>query len=133
MSEEPHEPLKISPFNQAVLDLVEKIKPLLAGHNPSVQGAVCGELTSIWLAGHTPELRDELLELHLSYVASMTPVNARALNGEHLLEPDGHAVVMSDGAFVGIWRDREIAEKIMNRSPRAKSERIRPMIFADQE
>lgn len=122
---------KISPFNQAVLELVEKIKPLLTGHDPSIQGAICGELTSIWLAGHPLDLRVELLDLHVSLVRSMTPINARALRGESLLEPDGHAVVMSDGAFVGIWRDREIAEKIVNRSPRAKGEQIRPMVFVD--
>ena len=124
-------PIKISPFNQAVFELVDKVKPLLAGHDPSIQGAVCGELASIWLAGHTPDLRDELLELHLSYVRAMTPINARALREKPLLEPEGYAVVMSDGAFVGIWRDREIAQKIVNRSPRAKGERVRPMIFVD--
>jgi hypothetical protein len=47
--------------------------------------------------------------------------------------PDGFAVVTADGAFTGIWRDRESAEKILNRSPSAKSERIRPMVFADTE
>ena len=65
-------PIKISPFNQAVFELVDKVKPLLAGHDPSIQGAVCGELASIWLAGHTPDLRDELLELHLSYRGDRT-------------------------------------------------------------
>jgi len=44
--------------------------------------------------------------------------------------PDGYAVVMPDGGFVGIWRDRESAEKVLNRSPSAKGERIVPMVFA---
>lgn len=43
--------------------------------------------------------------------------------------PDGYAVVMAEGYFVGIWRDRESAEKILGRSPMAKGERIEPMCF----
>lgn len=45
------------------------------------------------------------------------------------MTPDGYAVVQSDGAFVGIWRDRECAVLICNRSPSAKGERIEPMVF----
>jgi hypothetical protein len=40
----------------------------------------------------------------------------------------GFAVVTAEGYFVGIWRDREIAEKIVNRSPMAKGERIVEMV-----
>lgn len=41
--------------------------------------------------------------------------------------PDGYAVVTEDGAFVGIWRDRDIAEKVVNRGRHSKSERIELM------
>jgi hypothetical protein len=47
------------------------------------------------------------------------------------VKPDGFAVVAADGAFVGIWRDRDSAERIVNRSPSAKGERVRPMVFVD--
>lgn len=47
-------------------------------------------------------------------------------------EPDGWAVVMEDGAFVGIWRSRESAEHIRDRSPRTKAERVEPMIFMNR-
>jgi hypothetical protein len=36
----------------------------------------------------------------------------------------GFAVVTSDNYFVGIWKSRESAEKMLNRSPSAKGERI---------
>lgn len=44
---------------------------------------------------------------------------------------DGYAVVTSDGAYVGIWRERDLAEKIVNRSPSAKGETIVPMRRAE--
>lgn len=47
--------------------------------------------------------------------------------------PDGYAVVQSDGHFVGIWRKREIAVSILNRSPSVKGERIEPMPFINPQ
>lgn len=49
------------------------------------------------------------------------------MNGE--AKPDGYAVVSPDGAFVGIWRERDIAEKIVNRGRSAAGERIEPVYF----
>jgi hypothetical protein len=46
--------------------------------------------------------------------------------------PDGFAVVTAEGAFVGIWRQIESAQKILGRSPMAKGEMVRPMVFADR-
>lgn len=46
--------------------------------------------------------------------------------------PDGFAVVHEkDGYFVGCWRDREVAEKIVARSPSAKGEVIKAIKFID--
>lgn len=47
-----------------------------------------------------------------------------------MTKADGFAVVTTDGAFVGIWRARDLAEKILNRSPAVKGERIEPMCFS---
>jgi len=47
--------------------------------------------------------------------------------------PDGYAVVTADGAFVGIWRHRDSAEKIANRIPMSRGERIKPMVFVNPE
>jgi hypothetical protein len=46
-------------------------------------------------------------------------------------EPSGYAVVTKEGAFVGIWRGRDTAESIVNRSQgSAAGERIVPMFEA---
>lgn len=45
--------------------------------------------------------------------------------------PDGFAVVTREGAFVGIYRQVESAQKVMPRSTAAGDERVRAMVFAD--
>lgn len=62
-------------------EIVERIRPLLAGHSPPLQGMVVAELTAIWLAGHDPSLRDDLLTLQLETIAELVP-----LWHEHLRE-----------------------------------------------
>jgi hypothetical protein len=74
------------------LEIVERIKPLLAGHEPVVQSAVLAELLSIWLAGHwiakqceqTSLMRRALLSAHCSLVWELTLVNAEMMetNGD---------------------------------------------------
>ena len=61
---------------QTVCRLVDEVKPLLAGHSPAVQGAVLADLLAIWLGGHhaggdTADLRDRLLEMHVSKVREL--------------------------------------------------------------
>ncbi len=65
------------------LALSARIKPLLAGHPPEVQGAALADLLSIWLAGHHPCARKELAVLHLEYVIKLVPVS------EAQIFPDG--------------------------------------------
>lgn len=63
--------------------IVERIRPLLAGHPPMVQGAVLADLLAIWIAGHivvgkptrTAEIREAFLERHLELVRELIPVN----------------------------------------------------------
>jgi hypothetical protein len=70
---------------QEILELVEKIKPLLAHNDPQVQSAALAELLSIWLVGfHIPDdpeateqLRAELLARHCKLVRELTAVNAK--------------------------------------------------------
>jgi hypothetical protein len=70
-----------------VLQIVELVKPLLAGKDPEVQGAVLAELLSLHLAGYwikgnqqqTQELRDSLLIAHCAIVQGLTEVNAEIL------------------------------------------------------
>jgi hypothetical protein len=63
--------------------LVKKIRPLLAGKDPNVQGAVLADLLAMWLAGHvqlgdpeaTKRIRQEMLELHIVGVKTLIDIN----------------------------------------------------------
>jgi hypothetical protein len=59
--------------------IVDAIRPLLAGKDPAIQGAVLADLLAIFLAGHHPELREDILELHIDAVRELIPVNEAAL------------------------------------------------------
>ena len=67
--------------------IVDRIKPLLAGKSPEVQGAVLADCLAIWLAGHhvagdedaTRTLRADLLAIHCAAVRNLVPVNAKIL------------------------------------------------------
>jgi hypothetical protein len=60
--------------------LMRVIKPILAGKNPKLQGAVLAELTAIWLWGHqvpedageTDGLRREILNMHSKAILHLT-------------------------------------------------------------
>lgn len=73
-----------------VSQIVERVRPLLAGRPPQVQGAVLADLLAKWLAGHifrgnpgeTDALREKLLESHLDLVRRLIPVNAASIHGQ---------------------------------------------------
>jgi hypothetical protein len=64
---------------RAVIEISERIKPLLAGKPPEVQGTVLAELLATWLgghrvAGHPPAqaaLREDLLDRHIATVRAL--------------------------------------------------------------
>jgi hypothetical protein len=66
-----------------VVALVDKLKPVLKGYPPPVQGAALADLLALWLAGHrdprgfaeTTQLRAALLEHHMEHVRQLIPVN----------------------------------------------------------
>jgi hypothetical protein len=62
-----------------VFDLVERIRPILAGNHPAVQGAAMADLVAIWLAGHPAEFREQLLALHVDKVRALVPPNVAAM------------------------------------------------------
>ncbi len=53
------------------LDTSERIRPLLAGLPPMVQGAALADLMSHWVIGHCPESRAEILATHYKAVVAM--------------------------------------------------------------
>jgi len=63
-------------------ELVERIKPLLAGEGPGVQGAVLLDLVSIWLACHHPDIRGDVFREWLRVLPSMTKISEKMLFGE---------------------------------------------------
>lgn len=67
-----------------VLAIARKIAPLLAGNPPQIQGAVLAELLSLWLAGHHPDIREEVLQLHIMHMRPLIEPNAAAIRaGNH--------------------------------------------------
>lgn len=54
--------------------LVERIKPLLAGKPPELQGAVLAELLAMFIAGHHPDLRSKILALHFRATMNLIPL-----------------------------------------------------------
>jgi hypothetical protein len=62
-----------------VFELVDRIRPLLAGNHPGVQGAVLADLLAIWLAGHPAELREDLLALTIAKALELVPINVEAM------------------------------------------------------
>jgi hypothetical protein len=70
--------------------IVAGIKPLLAGHEPAIQGAALAELLALWLAGHHPAIRGEILALHVSAVGQLLPVAEREIFGDGS-RPEGWA------------------------------------------
>lgn len=72
---------------------VAKIRPLLAGKEPAIQGAVIGELMAIWVAGHrvenpdgslnraaTDSLRADLLHYQMELLADLVKLNEAEAN-----------------------------------------------------
>lgn len=61
--------------------IVERIKPMLAGRSGPVQGAVLADLLSLWIAGHHPRLRDEILAEHIATVRRLVPHSEKEIFG----------------------------------------------------
>ena len=55
---------------RAALELVERIRPLLAGHHPAVRGVALAELVAIWLMGHPDLLHRKLVRAHFHAVGA---------------------------------------------------------------
>lgn len=71
-----------------VEDLRKAMARLLAGKPAMVQGAALADLLATWIAGHHPDLRDEVLALHLEYVNWLVEVNAKHLVELGTLPPE---------------------------------------------
>jgi hypothetical protein len=80
-----------------ILELSNRIRPLLAGAGQQVQGGVLADLMSIWLAGHfvsgnreeTLTLRIDLLKLWLDTLLELIRDSEQELGIDHLVDGDG--------------------------------------------
>lgn len=69
--------------------LVALIRPILANHPPEIQGGALADLLSMFLAGHHPSLRDEMLTLHMETVRDLIKPNEEMLFERHGGKPPG--------------------------------------------
>jgi hypothetical protein len=69
-------------------EIVETIKPLLAGRDPAVQGSVIADLLSIFIAGHHPAIREEALAGVIELTRNLIPVTEAAIFSEQP-KPEG--------------------------------------------
>jgi len=54
--------------------LIARVKPVLAGNHPDIQGAVLAELLARFIAGTHPLLRETILTVHIDMVRKLVPV-----------------------------------------------------------
>ena len=55
-------------------ELVDLIKPLFAGLDPEIVGAVLGQLLAILIAGHHPMMRDDAMRLVVDMARDLVPI-----------------------------------------------------------
>jgi hypothetical protein len=72
---------------RVALELMERVRPMFAGINPEIVGAVLADLLATLLAGHivdgdpkaTRQLRKELLQFHILQVRRLIPINEQQI------------------------------------------------------
>lgn len=62
--------------------LVKQIMPILRGKGPDVQGAVLADLASLWVAGHAPVIRDDVMKMHFQAIRDLVPESEKQLFGK---------------------------------------------------
>jgi len=65
---------------QDATDLAKQIAPMLAGKHPAIHGAALADLLAMWVAGHPPQVRDEMLLMHIEKVNDLVLVNAKVID-----------------------------------------------------
>jgi hypothetical protein len=68
--------------------IVDRIRPMLGGLHPALQGIIVVELLAIWLAGHDPVLRDAMLKLQLDTLPELVELWHDRLRSDHFPRGD---------------------------------------------
>ena len=69
----------MQPDPREIETLAATIRPLLGGHDPTIQGAALADLLALFIAGHHPKLRDGVLETTVELVRKLIPVNVEMM------------------------------------------------------
>jgi hypothetical protein len=85
MSENPRRQFVEKMSDDQVARLVDKMtgrmKDMLAGFPPEVQGAMLADLTAIWLAGHAPQIRRHVYQMHADMIWPLVEANEKIMFG----------------------------------------------------
>jgi hypothetical protein len=60
-------------FDQTHDRLPMKMRSLLAGKHPAIQGSVLAERVATFIAGHTPEIRPTIMAVHTTWIERLVP------------------------------------------------------------
>lgn len=72
--------------------LVELIKPMFAGMPPEIVGATLAQLLAILIAGHNPEMRDEIFGLFIEAARDLIPVEIEIMIDAGMIGPEWREV-----------------------------------------
>jgi hypothetical protein len=62
--------------------LTKRIRGLLAGQGPDIQGAILADLLAYYIVGWAPQLREEVLAHHIETVRQLAELNDKELFGD---------------------------------------------------
>jgi hypothetical protein len=79
----------MTPTPHEVDALVDRIKPLLRGQGPELQGAALCDLVAMFFAGHHPALRHEMIGHWIKTMCDLIPINEAALFVHYGGKPPG--------------------------------------------
>lgn len=62
--------------------LAKRLREALAGKDPEIQGAALADMVSMWVAGHPPFVREQVLESWLEVMRRLIEVNDKIMFGD---------------------------------------------------
>lgn len=87
------------------LKLADRMGQVLRKRDPSIMGGALADVVAKWLAGHHPEIREQIRTDWLEAMDKLVPVNERIIL-------DHYGGVWPDKDAMGNWRkDHEVSQK----------------------
>jgi hypothetical protein len=63
--------------------LAEKVAPLFVGEDPDIIGGTLANLLALYIAGHRPDVRDDVLEAVVECARDLVPVCEKDIIRQH--------------------------------------------------